>query len=96
MRLSEIAYKITGHLHRFQADPKINVSRSHRGHSGTVPYWNAGAHAAGRYVAVTYVSYQGTSHLTKSEAERYLAWLEAGNVGTHYVAFAENIDRSLR
>ena len=33
---------------------------------------------------MTYVSYQGEASLKKAEAEAYLAWLDAGNVGRHY------------
>lgn len=85
MTMKEIASRIRAHLKRFEADPKINAAKPY-GRAGNKfhPYWNVGSRAAGRFVYVTYVSYQGTSHLTRDDAENYLAWLDAGNIGTHY------------
>jgi hypothetical protein len=31
-----------------------------------------------------YISHQGECFLKRAEAEKYLAWLDAGNVGKHY------------
>jgi len=78
--LAEIASRIGQHLRRFEKDAQIN-KKDDRGLS---PYWNVFAHRNGRYVQVQYVSYQGHSSLTRAEAEKYLAWLDAGNVGRHY------------
>lgn len=82
--LTEIAKRINGHLTRFEADPKINVRNATY---QTQPYYHAGAYRAGAYVQVWYVSYQGKTNLKRDEAVRYLAWLDAGNVGSHYTAF---------
>ena len=82
MTLAEIAKRITEHLKVFESDPTINaVNRS-----GSRPYYNAFARPAGSRVAVVYVSYQSRTCLTKTEALRYLEWLDAGNVGKHWTA----------
>lgn len=80
--VTELASQIDKHLKRFEADPEINVA----GGYGR-PYYAAGAFRAGAYVKVRYVAYQGGANLRRDEAERYLAWLDAGNVGPHYEAF---------
>lgn len=84
MTAKEIATRIGAHLHRFEADPEINkVNKEY----GTRHYYVAGAWAASPgWIGVRYVSYQGSTNLCKREAEKYLAWLDAGNVGTHYAA----------
>ena len=87
MKLKDIASRIRAHLRRFEADPKINTTRPEP--YGGVPYFGAGAYSAGRFVYVKYINYQGSSYLTKDEATRYLAWLDAGNIGRHYEAFRE-------
>lgn len=79
-KLSEIARRIDAHLKRFERDPKINGVPKFM----LKPYYNAGAHRSGCYVHVTYVSYQGGSRLDRARAEAYLAWLDSGNVGTHW------------
>lgn len=47
-------------------------------------FYLAGAYRAGARICVRYVSYQNTSKLTADTARAYLAWLDAGNYGTHY------------
>lgn len=94
MKLDEIAKRISTHLKRFEADKDgINATRvqtNYRGQESRLPpYFLAGAGASGRYVYVTYVNYQGESHLTKAQALRYLAWLDAGNVGKHWDALRQ-------
>lgn len=94
MKLDEIAKRIAAHLRRFERDPEINRKRKydeaakrwvdHQGGLGS--YWHASAQRAGSRVAVVYVSYQGATNLTRGEALAYLAWLDAGNVGTHWSA----------
>ena len=85
MKLKDIASRIDSHLKRFEHTPSLNpLDRKY----GTRPYFWANSYAAGRFVYVTYISYQGTDHLTKDEATRYLAWLDAGNVGRHIEALA--------
>lgn len=81
--LAEIAARIDAHLKRFEKDPVINASVVK---GGRRPYYGAGAGVAGAYVSVTYISYQGSTTFDRDEAERYLAWLDAGNVGPHYKA----------
>lgn len=81
----EIGERINAHLQRFEADPKINVDRS-SGMRGLHPYWHAGAAGRRAHVYITYVRYQGTRALKKADALKYLAWLDAGNVGRHYKA----------
>ena len=86
MTMKELAAGIAAHLKRFEADPVINAKVEGRG-SRLAPFYGAGAsYWRGRYLHVQYVSYQGASHLSKSEAEVYLAWLDAGNVGRHHEA----------
>ena len=86
MKLGDIAKSITAHLKRFEADPVIN---SKDVKYDTSPYWYSHAWAAGSRVAVQYVSYQGHSKMTKSEALAYLVWLNSGNVGKHWEALKE-------
>lgn len=82
MKLKELAERICNHLKRFEADKTtINVVKEGR---DIQPYYNAWASVSGRYVRIVYVSFQGSSSLSKSEAEKYLCWLDAGNVGKHY------------
>lgn len=82
MTLKEIASRIDAHLKRFEADPKINKTKR-TGGMKLSRFYNAGSTDSGRCVYVCYVAYRGNSHLSKPEGTRYLAWLDAGNVGTH-------------
>jgi hypothetical protein len=88
--LTEIAKRIAAHLKRFEADPEINAERFYesrrtgRRESSGHPYYHAGAWRAGNRVKVIYVSYHDPSSLTRAEAEAYLTWLDAGNVGTFF------------
>ena len=83
MKLHEIAARIAAHLKRFEADPKIAKSQNIEGPRLDF-YCGPTAQPGGTRVFVTYVSYQGEASLKKAEAEAYLAWLDAGNVGRHY------------
>jgi hypothetical protein len=47
------------------------------------PFFHAFARADRKRVTVGYISFQGTSIITADEAIRYLAWLDAGGVGSH-------------
>jgi hypothetical protein len=87
MKLDEIASRINAHLKRFEADPKINVARG----GNLRPYYYAGAHRRGRFVGVRYVSFQGVRSISKADAERYLAWLDAGNEGRHHEALRQGL-----
>lgn len=81
-KLTEIAERINAHLKRFEADPDINHRDGRPG--GLQPYYKANARRTGRFVRVTYVSFQGHPTLTRDEALAYLAWLDAGHVGRHW------------
>lgn len=78
--LREIAARITAHLRRFEADPEINERVL-----GLAMYSGARADTPlrGRLVRVTYIAFQGAHRLSRTDAEAYLAWLDAGNVGDH-------------
>lgn len=79
MKLDEIASRIKNHLVRLAEDKEWN-----RTTHGSSIIWYAGVCRAGRFVMVRYVSYQDDNHITKQEAEAYLAWLDAGNKGRHW------------
>lgn len=81
--LAEIAARIDEHLKRIERDPKLNPWDNGKVH-GTRPFFHSGAFARGSRVGVMYVSYQGTTHMKKVDALKYLAWLDAGNVGKHW------------
>lgn len=81
--LSAIADEINAFLKRFEADPAINTFNKP---GGVSKYYKAFSCASGRFVYVTYITYQGSSHLSRGEALQYLEWLKAGNVGRHYSA----------
>lgn len=83
MKLAEIAEQIAAHLKRFEADPKIARSQNTEGPRLNF-YCETSVRSSGPRVFVTYVSYHGAFSLTKAEAEAYLAWLDAGNVGRHW------------
>ncbi len=101
MKLKEIAAAINSHLQRLEKDMGWNESRkfdsakqtwvSCAPREGERQLWNSYATAVGRYVFITYVSYQGRSHLTKADAETYLAWLDAGNKGKHFRVIGFNV-----
>ena len=81
MKLQEIAARIHKHLRRLERDPKFNTVDPS---SKTSRFWCAQAYRAGAYVGITYISYHCSYNLSKAEAEKYLAWLDAGNKGPHY------------
>ena len=84
--LRRIAEQIDAHLKRFETDPVINALQL-RGGMNVRPFFHAQATATRQYLTVKYVDYQGTTKLTPEDAERYLARLDAGFVGTHFDAF---------
>ncbi len=90
MNVKDIAARINAHLQRFEADPEVNryqcPTPEQTEGSALRPYYHARAWALGGYVRVTYISYQGSSSLTKANAGKYLAWLDAGHEGRHYEA----------
>jgi hypothetical protein len=73
MTLTKTAAQIDSYLKKFEITNKMNL------------FWS-GARQAGRYVRISYIHYQSSSHLTKVQAETYLKWLQAGNVGKHWEA----------
>lgn len=83
MTCEEIGKKIDVHLKRFEASKKINRPQKHTGMEYT-PYWQAWSGGYCGWVRICYVSYQGSSAMRKDDAAKYLAWLDAGNVGKHY------------
>jgi hypothetical protein len=93
----ELALKIDAHLKRFEHDPKINPGKRLDKTTKTwVPdplgvrdYYGARASGDWHRVRIVYVVYQGASHLSVEDAQKYLSWLDAGNVGTHYRALRE-------
>lgn len=86
--LRELGDRISEHLKRFEADKGPGGANAPRAQGAR--FWNAGAwFAGGPKLRVVYVSYQGRSLLTRDEAERYLAKLDAGFVGRHFEALRE-------
>jgi len=62
---------------------------NHKGPDAKILYFGSRARAAGAYVAITYISYQGARNLTRADAEFYLQWLDRGNRGRHYTPIRE-------
>jgi hypothetical protein len=93
----ELALKIDAHLKRFERDPKINFGKRYdqerkrwvRDPMGLRDYFGANARGDRQRVRVIYIAYQGGSYLPIADAERYLAWLDGGNVGRHFEALRE-------
>lgn len=71
MTLREIASAIDRHLKRLEALGLIGLD-----HAGA--YYMGGAR-----IRLTYESRKGGTTLSRTKAEAYLAWLEAGHVGRH-------------
>jgi len=84
MKGKEIAERINVYLERFEKDPVINEAILKRGGMRFPPYYSAYAVFNGKTVEVTYLSYQGSSNLTKAEAKQYLIALDNGFIGTHF------------
>lgn len=93
----ELAQKIDAHLKRFERDPKINPGKRYDNErkkwvsdpTGLRDYFGAGARGDRHRVWIIYITYQGGRHLSIEDAEKYLAWLDAGNVGRHFEALRE-------
>jgi hypothetical protein len=91
----DIADKIHAHLERFESTEEINYPRKFvdgqgwvktSPNSGSRPYYMAFATGVRHRVCIRYISYQGSWLLDIPDAERYLAWLDAGNEGRHIEA----------
>jgi len=80
--LKVLARRIDAHLKRFEADPVINAERP-QGGMMLAPYYQPCAWHGYRGIAIRYIDFQGTSHLSKAEAERYADLLDGGFVGRH-------------
>lgn len=78
--LNLIAARILKHLQRIEDDPKLNRKKR----SGLTPLYFVNAWQGGGRVRVRYVVFQDPCSLTRSRALAYLAWLDAGNTGTHF------------
>jgi hypothetical protein len=78
MTLTEIAKNTARHLSRMGEDKALPDN----GHLPTL--YNAYAWCAGNRVKIRYKSFWTPCSLTREGAEAYLAWLDAGNSGTHY------------
>jgi hypothetical protein len=83
MKLKEIASRIAVHLKKFEGDPTLNLIVRSDGTKVSLCFM-PNSWSGGRFVYVVYISYQGSSRLTKEEALKYLSWLDAGNVGRHH------------
>lgn len=81
MKLKEIAELIAAHLKRFELDPAINTKSGMNS-----KYYHTNSWVAGSKIGIRYISYQSNYFLTKNEALLYLAWLDEGNVGSHWRA----------
>ena len=97
MRLKEIAERINAHLKRFEADKEINKRDNRRG-MNLQRFWDAGCWwiPGSTRINVIYVSYQGSTTISKGEALTYLEWLDAGNVGQHYRALERAREKARR
>ena len=83
-RSSEVAAKIDAYLRCWEADPAINTKYGKPGQRIS-RYYMAGCYTHGGWVCIVYVSFHGTEKMRAADAEKYLAWIEAGNVGEHYL-----------
>lgn len=85
LKLKDLAQAIEAHLNRFEADPVLSRKKDGK----TARFWGTGCGVSGRFVVVTYISYQGSSNLSKSDAISFLPKLEGGYVGRHHEALRE-------
>lgn len=92
-----LGQKIAAHLRRIEGDLALNPPRRFDDASkawvldaaGMSAYYGARARGDRYRVWVIYVSFQGGSYMSIEDAETYLAWLDAGNVGRHFEALRE-------
>lgn len=82
LTLTEIAHRIRSHLKRLEAADYKRSKGSDRAR-----FYCAGACQAGAYVQVRYISYQGSSNLTKAHALHYLDGLDQGYDRSHHTYF---------
>lgn len=74
--LSEIADRIDEYLNRFE--------RSGDAKNDGILLVETSSWASGRWVYIQYSRYKAIVYLSRTEAQKYLAWLDAGNVGKHF------------
>lgn len=80
-KLADLAEKIDAYLKKWEAD-KVGVNKADSG--GHRKFYCANACAMGNRIAIKYVSFQGSSRLSRGEAERFLARLDGGYIGSHH------------
>ena len=82
-KLGEIADRITAHLQRFEADPTLRETQNTDG-PRFVRFNTPSAKPGGGRIRIKFVNTGLTAGVTllKGQAIQYLAWLDAGNVGT--------------
>jgi len=83
LTLTKIADRIDGYLHKLEKVPHLFPH-----HPDTVPHPLDEPYAVrrGNRIQVRYLSECRPWDLTREEAECYLRWLRAGNVGKHWNA----------
>lgn len=88
LTLPQIAEHITTHLKRMEANPTINTAPGMRPESTMRIFVRPWAYHSGSKLALIYRAWDvhSPAYLTKSEAQKYLEWLDAGNSGRHYEA----------
>jgi hypothetical protein len=84
-KLDDLAQRIREHLERLEADKEWNRWTDPTG-TPRPRLWRSGACRSGSRVSVAYISYQGSCTMTRDEAVRYLAALDAGFRGRHFEA----------
>lgn len=69
--LADVAARINAHLKRLEQ-------------AGLCRLYNAGAYyMGGARIRVTYASHEGGTTMSRTKAEAYLSWLDAGHAGRH-------------
>ena len=92
-----LAQKINAHLQRIEHDQALNPGRRFDkdqktwvlDESGVRSFYGARSMGDRYRVWIIYVTYQGGSYMSIEDAEKYLAWLDAGNVGRHFEALRD-------
>jgi hypothetical protein len=79
-KLDEIALRIAVCLKRLEVDKEWNVRPD-----GRKKFYMSGACRAGAKVAISYINYQPSSYLSREDAMRYMAALEGGFRGQHWM-----------
>jgi hypothetical protein len=79
LALTEIGRRIALHLRRLERD-EWNRTELVSGAHLHCP----SAYRGSRYVRVRYRCFQAATSLNRQQATDYLAWLDAGNKGTHF------------